>query len=299
MPTSIIKSNTQLPFYHPWYDVTDDEGNLKDRIPKDRPRTVRDADDYSHYVAEGPNRPDMMANSRWEKRWGGQPLRYVGGNGNNMSLHLSYVTHSYVSNSTFGVSLLLDPMLESCSLSNCHIHFTVGNDISSCVFRDCVITTSSDAGLVYVDNSLITNCTLKGHFAEAVGRSDCQRVAKNPILTEMAPFEVHNNIVFKDITIRTLRRYIHRFRQRQALLRKYKKSGFYYHSNNSLRDSVMSDAGQDLPPQPPRSAEKRPAVINNRYDAGEQLELPLRRCEWSVEKAKKRRIDLTGMDVDN
>jgi hypothetical protein len=131
------------------------------------------------------------------------------------------------------------------------------------------------------------NCTLKGNFAQDEGRSDLQTVAKDPIATWAVPYEVHNNIVFRDCVVDCLRRWIWRYQNKQQ------GSRFERHAPK--------------PQWKGKTAGKRPMHVNTTYDVMEQLDLPVRRCDWSVQYTeperlsppRKRKIDMTWMNLDD
>ena len=154
------------------------------------------------------------------------------------------------------------------------------------MFTNCVLTTSSNSGVVICSDTLLENCTLAGNFAEDVGQSTLNRVAKYPRWTQIGPYEVHTNVVFKDVVVRCLRRYIEGFRQRKtdpqkksALAHRGVLNGKTAASKRLARVSNGAIGEKALG--------KRPLIVNEVYDIESQLDLPERRSEWSVERTKE------------
>lgn len=237
-------------------------------------RTVRDADDYSNYVEEGEPRYHMMSLYRWETL-SARPWRILYKKINQANFLGGYVTWSDCFNARLERCFLFDTLLESCTLRNCHIHYTMRCELSNCVFYDCVLTTESGdhASVVFSDGVYLQNCTLKGNFAQEEGRSDLQTDAKDPAAVQTPPYEVHNNVVLKDCVVNCLRRWVwsHRIKQRD------KRRGRYAKYAPKLKWKG-------------KAAGKRPMQLDLSYDVGEQLELPLRRCDWSLEYTEPERL---------
>jgi hypothetical protein len=248
-------------------------------IDNDMAVRIYDADDYSNYIEEGERRYDMMSTRHWEALLG-KPSSFAWWTFERGTWLGAYVTMSAAYNARFERCFLYDAELRSCTLRSCHVHFTERFYVDSCLFYNCVLTTTGGGAVLFTGGVSLDNCTLRGNFTEDEGRSDMQTTAKDIVAVQTHPYEVHNNIVLKDCVINCLRRWIWWHRSSPKGKRRSK-----YVSRPKWRG---------------KAAGKRKMEVQDVFDVSEQFEMPERRCEWSVvhtkEKplpVKKRKMDLT------
>lgn len=256
-------------------------------------RTIRDADDYTDYPEDGPPIYPMISTRRWEKM-SGQPWRAIYQDIYQGNYCGGYLTWSQFFDAKLERCFLWDVQVEMCTLRNCHVHYTERYALAGCAFYDCVLTTprGGHASVTFLNGVLLSNCTLRGNFTQApVGRVDLQREAENPSAVQALPYEVHNNIVFKDCVLDCLRRWV---------------SNFRYNKKTACFKRVAPNKLFKAPVWRGKVAGKQPMHVDDRYDAVEQMDTPARRCEWDVDhtwpvmmsppRKRKIGIDLTMDD---
>jgi hypothetical protein len=229
-----------------------------------------------------------------------------------MNLSADSITRCTIRNSILSYCVLYECALENCVLNNCQVHFTVGGDIDDSTFTNCTLTTTSRAGTVYVDGERLFNCTLKGNFAEDRGQSSLAGTAKHPENVQIAPYEIHNNVVLKESVVDCLRRYIWRFRMRRAKKRIHHPAvGIHSPPTSPETDTELTELAlacfqkKKALVWTAKSAGKRPMELSDLYSEEEQLEMPLRRQDWSVSRGvernsppKRRRLDVSWARYD-
>lgn len=220
----------------------------------------------------------MISSRRWEKREG-HCNRYGWRHFEDAVTSMTYTTFATAYKISFSQCFLYNVQLTNCSLYDCHVHFSVHTFAQNCYFSNCIITTNSRAIIDVGNRTKFHNCTVRGNFVRPT-KIDIQDAAEDPITTQLAPFDVYNNVVLKDCIIDKLRKWVWRYRKLK-----------------------IGTHPRRLGPWRGKEASKRPVEVSELYDAEEQLELPERRALYSLkyttERKQKHIIDLTWMDVDD
>ncbi|KIW01770.1 uncharacterized protein PV09_06942 [Verruconis gallopava] len=278
--------------------------------------TVLDALD--HNAGDGSIQPlQEMTGIRWEMLER-RPLTFVHEKVHRGTYTWLYLTDSLILDARFERCVMYNVHMVQCTLRNCHVHFSGVFELKGCVFIDCVLTTDSgdfvpgeftgtgeDKGssVLFTHGVVLSNCTVRGNFSQERGRAHLNMQAPYPRPTQLAPYEVHNNVVLKDCVVDCLRRWVWRHRHSIKRVNKHQRLFKFFPKTLLAKTSKRQYSRSNWTA---KAAGKQPMYVNDAYDEIEQLDLPRRRCEWDVDRAgesiahltRKRKMGLRLMGTD-